>query len=191
MVGYDRRAVGVFSSRQAAEAALQELRNAGFRMDNVSIIARNADENNIANVAVTEDVGNKADEGAAKGALTGGTLGGLTGLLVGLGTLAIPGVGPVMLAGATATALATTAAGGALGAAAGGLIGALVGLGIPEDRAVVYNERLGRGHYVVVVDGTEAEIRQAEAVLSTRGVEEWGVYNTNVTPLPEAGPPLL
>jgi len=77
--------------------------------------------------------------------VTGGTVGGLTGLLVRLGTLAIPGVGPIMLAGATATAIATAAAGGAIGAATGGILGGLVGLGIPEDRAKVYNDSVLQG----------------------------------------------
>ena len=43
-------------------------------------------------VDVNESTGNKADEGAAAGAVTGGALGGLGGLLVGLGALAIPGI---------------------------------------------------------------------------------------------------
>jgi len=53
-------------------------------MDKVSIIARDAArQDDIAGVDVSARVGNKADEGASAGALTGGTLGGITGLLVG------------------------------------------------------------------------------------------------------------
>jgi hypothetical protein len=96
---------------------------------------------------------------------------------VGLGALAIPGIGPVMLAGATATTIATTLSGGAIGAAAGSLVGALVGLGIPEERARVYNERVSRGEYLVIVDGTDDEIRRAEAILNHRGIQEFGVYD--------------
>jgi hypothetical protein len=176
----NRRAVGVFPTRHEAERALHELKNSGFPMDRVSIIAKDADrQGDIADVGVEnrDQVGNKADEGAATGAVTGGALGGLTGLLVGLGALAIPGIGPIMLAGAGATALATTVAGGAIGAAAGGLVGALVGLGIPEERARVYSDRVSRGEYLVVVDGTEAEIYTAQAILNRHGIQEWGVYD--------------
>lgn len=182
-----KRAVGVFSSRRDTEYALYELRNAGFPMDNVSVVAKDADRNDeIAGVDMTnsprEDnsssgVGNKADEGAATGAVTGGAIGGLTGLLVGLGALAIPGIGPVMLAGATATAIATTLSGGAIGAAAGGLLGALLGLGIPEERAEAYNNSLSRGNYLVIVDGTHDEVLRAEAILSSRGIQDWGIYD--------------
>ncbi|BAU05351.1 general stress protein [Fischerella sp. NIES-3754] len=181
VVGIHRRAVGVFSHRRDAEAALHELRDAGFAMDRVSVVVRDADRNDqIAGAEVTEKVGNKADEGATAGAVSGGVLGGLTGLLVGLGTLAIPGIGPIMLAGAAATTLATTLAGAGIGAVAGGLLGALIGLGIPEERARVYNERVGRGHYLVIIDGTDEEIARAEVILRRRGIEEFEVYDIPV-----------
>lgn len=178
MSNRQRRAVGVFSTRQAAEQALQELKDSGFTMDRVSVIARDADrKDEMAGVDVRDQTGNKADDGAKVGAVSGGALGGLTGLLVGLGTLAIPGIGPILLAGAGATVLATTAAGGAIGAVAGGLAGALIGLGIPEDRARVYSDRVSQGHYLVMLDGTDAEINRAESILHRRGIEEYGVYD--------------
>ncbi len=174
----NKRAVGVFSNRHDAEHALNELHNSDFPMNKVSIIARDADkQDDIAGIDVSDRLGNKADEGAATGALTGGVLGGATGLLVGLGALAIPGVGPVLLAGEIATALATTLAGGAIGAAAGSLIGALVGLGIPEEQARVYNERVSRGEYLVLVDGNEDELTRAEAILTGQGIQYFGIYD--------------
>ncbi|MCW5316553.1 histidine kinase [Nostoc sp. KVJ3] len=177
--GVARRAIGVFSHRRDAETALTELRDAGFPMSRVSIIAKDANGQGIAGIDVDRNAstGNKADDGAKAGAATGGVVGGLTGLLVGLGTLAIPGVGPVILGGAAATALATTVAGGAIGAAAGSIVGALVGLGIPEDRARVYSDRFNRGDYLVIIDGTAAEIHQAEAILKHRGIEEFAIYD--------------
>lgn len=178
VVGLNKRAVGVFPSRREAESALNELRSAGFPMDKVSVVAKDADrEDELGGANMSDRVGNKADEGAGIGAATGGTIGGLTGLLVGLGALAIPGIGPVMLAGAAATTIATAVSGGVIGAVAGGLIGALVGLGIPEERARVYSDRVSRGEYLVIVDGNENEIRHAEAVLHHQGIQEWGVYD--------------
>ena len=178
IAGKHRRAVGVFPNRPAAEQAMHELRDSGFPMGRVSIITRDADKHDdIAGAEVRDRVGNKADEGATIGAVSGGVLGGLTGLLVGLGTLAIPGIGPIMLAGATATTLATTLAGGAIGAVSGGLLGALIGLGIPEERARVYEDRIARGGYLVIVDGTDEDIARAEAILHRRGIEEYGVYD--------------
>lgn len=170
-----KRAAGLFYSRDEAEAAVRALRDAGYDMDRVSVIARDADK--IDGHDTTEEVGNKADEGAATGAVTGGALGGIGGLLVGLGALAIPGIGPILLAGAEATAIATTLAGAGIGAAAGGLIGALIGLGIPEEKAKVYNDRVKGGSFLVIVNGTAAEIARAETIMNSHGVEEFGIYD--------------
>ncbi|NJL78267.1 MAG: DUF2382 domain-containing protein [Richelia sp. RM2_1_2] len=170
-----KRAAGLFYSREEAEAAVRGLKDAGFHEDRISVIARDADK--LDGVETRQDVGNKADEGAAAGALTGGALGGITGLLVGLGTLAIPGIGPIMFAGAEATAIATTLAGGAIGAATGGLVGALIGLGIPEEKAKVYSDRVSGGSFLVMVTGTEAEVQRAESIMRRCGVEEFGIYN--------------
>ena len=172
-----KRAIGSFPDRRSAEQALHELRDSGFSMNHVSVVAHDANQSDIAGADVSDRAGNKADDGAKVGAVSGGALGGLTGLLVGIGTLAIPGVGPIMLAGAAATALATTAAGGAIGAAAGGLLGGLVGMGVPEDRAKAYNDRVSAGEYLVMVDGSPAEISRAESILSHRGIKDWGIYD--------------
>ncbi|PSB01874.1 YsnF/AvaK domain-containing protein [Merismopedia glauca] len=177
-VNRNRRAIGTFPSRPAAEEALHELKNSGFNMEQVSVVAQDSDGNpNIAGTEVIDNTGNKADDGAKVGAASGGAVGGLTGLLVGIGALAIPGIGPIMLAGAAATALATTLAGGAIGAAAGSLLGGLVGLGIPEEQARAYQNRVSAGEYLVIVDGTDAEIAHAQNILSRRGIQDWGIYD--------------
>lgn len=172
-----RRAVGVFSSYLDAEQAINELRDRGFLMDKVSIIARDeATQDEIAGIDVNDTFDNKSGEGATAGALTGGVLGGITGLFVGLGSLVVPGVGPVLFAGEIASALTTAIAGGAVGAAAGGLLGALLGLGIPEERARIYNQRISSGDYLVIVDGTIQDMINAESILMNRGIQEFGVY---------------
>lgn len=174
-----RRAIGVFATRQEAENALVELKNSGFPMGRVSVIAQNADRpDEIAGVDTSDRVTDEADEGAAAGAVTGTALGGAVGLLAGLGFLAIPGLGPLFAAGTIGTTLATTAAGAGIGAASGSLVGALAGLGIAEDRAKVYDRRVSQGGYLVIVDGTAEEIHVAESILNHRGIQEWGIYDT-------------
>lgn len=174
------RIVGVFRTRAAAEQAINDLKAADVNMERVSVIAKDSDEISGVETGLDQEkaVGNHADDGAATGALTGGAIGGIGGLLVGLGVLAIPGIGPILLAGAEATAIATTLAGGAIGAAAGSLLGALVGLGIPEERARVYNDRVIAGHYLVMVNSYGADIQQAETILKRRGAEEVEVYDS-------------
>jgi hypothetical protein len=182
-----QRAIGTFSSYEAAETALHELKSRGFMMERVSIIGNDISNHAEVTGASTDrrlaDVGNidsnnhESGETAKKGAIAGSTVGGLTGLLVGLGAIAIPGVGPVMLAGAAATAIATAISGSVVGAVAGSLTGGLVGLQIPEDRAQVYSDRVAQGDYLVIVEGSAIEIDAAESVFSKHRIQEWYVYD--------------
>ncbi len=177
---YHHRATGIFTTQAETQRAIEALRNAGINMDDVSVIVKDNDQlsdrdDGQVRQVHPDQVGNKADEGAATGAATGGALGAITGLFVGLGTLAIPGIGPVLLAGAAATTLVTTLAGTAIGAAAGSLIGALIGLGIPEEQARIYSERISRGEYLVIVDGDERSLQTAARILKDHGIQEWAI----------------
>jgi uncharacterized membrane protein len=172
-----KRGIGAFKTVGETERALRRLHDAGIDMNRVTVIAPDSDARNIDTDVEVESHGNKADEGATAGAVTGGALGTITGLLVGLGALAIPGIGPILLAGAGATTLATTLAGTAIGAAAGGIVGALIGLGIPEDQAKIYNNHLKDGHYLVLITGAPGIIDKAETIVRSEGVHDWEVYD--------------
>jgi len=173
--GKQKRAVGVFPDRPTTASALQALKDSGFSMRQVTILARKAARQEaIAGVEIQDQMGNKSSEGAAAGVVGGGILGGAAGLLAGLGALTIPGLSGIVLVSEAATAVATTLIGGAAGAAAGGLVG---GLGIPEDRARAYSDRVARGEYLVLVKGTEPEIRRAEDTLQQQGIRDLGVYD--------------
>lgn len=175
-----KRSIGLFYSREEAEAALRALKDDGFDMNRVNVIAKDADQvTQSAGVETAYDEGDNAAEGAGAGATSGAVLGGIGGLLVGLGTLAIPGVGPIIVAGEAATAIATTLAGAGIGAAAGGIIGGLVGMGIPEDKAKIYSDRVGSGSYLIMVNGTSDDISRAERILHNSGIEEYDVYDAH------------
>ena len=175
-----KRSVGLFYSRDEAEAALRALKDDGFDMNRVNVIAKDADQvTKSAGVETAYDEGNNAAEGAGAGATSGAVLGGIGGLLLGLGTLAIPGVGPIIVAGEAASTIASTLAGAGIGAAAGGIIGGLVGLGIPEDKAKIYSDRVSSGSYLIMVNGTDDDISRAERILRNSGIEEYGVYDAN------------
>lgn len=136
-----------FATEDEAVAAIRRLQDAGFTNDNISVIAREKD------VArdVAEETGTEAEEGAVAGAITGGALGAVAALIAGASAVAIPGIG-IAIGGPIAAAIA--------GAAGGGLIGGLVGMGIPEDDARHYDERLKAGDIIVTV---VAGSREAEA----------------------------
>ena len=170
-----RRAVGTFASRPEAEKALYELRDAGFNMDKVSVVVKNAEGGEqVSGTDYEKSKSEQAAGGAKAGATAGGVTGGIIGLLPSLGVLAIPGVGPIAEIGVI---LANTLIGGGIGAASGGLLGALIGWGIPEERAKYYDEQLSQGKYVVLLEGTQAEINTAESILRNQGVRDWETYN--------------
>ena len=170
----ERRTIGVFAKCSDAQLALQELKASNFPMHNVSVIARNAEEqSDIAGVEVKERTGNISSKDAAR-AVTGSALGGLTGLLVGLVLWVIPGIGQVILAGAEATAIATTLA--------GGLPGILLSLGIPKEQAQGYSDLVCKGYYLVIVTGIDIEIRIAKRIFNRRDIQQWGVYQPYSTP---------
>lgn len=182
-----QRAVGSFSSYEKTELALHELKSNSFLMDRVSVIGKDIYHHaeftganvgdHVINTDELDSHENTSGETAADGAIAGATIGGFAGLLVGLGGLLIPGVGPVMLAGATATAIATAISGGAIGALAGSLAGSLIGLGIPEDRARLYSDRVAKGDYLIIVEGSESDIALAEAILNNHSIDNWYVYD--------------
>lgn len=170
-----KRALGTFETRTQAESALRELKDAGFNMDKVSIITRhNGSDTNLSGTQINTSNSQQAKEGAKAGATGGTVTGGILGLIGGLGVLALPGVGPVAELGVV---LANTLLGSGIGAAGGSLIGALIGWGIPEEKAKYYDERLSEGDYLVLIEGTIAELNAAESILERQHIRNWGVYD--------------
>jgi hypothetical protein len=166
-----RIVAGVFQDRDHASQAIDDLRAAGFRPEDVGVAMRDAEGRG---TVVHDAEGNKAAEGAGAGALGGGLLGGVLGWLVGLGALAIPGIGPVLAGGALATAFGiaggTAVAGAGIGAATGGVAGALVGLGLPESEAKYFEQGLHAGGMLVTVNaGQRAD--DALAILQRHGAD--------------------
>ncbi|MEQ9669399.1 histidine kinase [Coleofasciculus sp. G2-EDA-02] len=170
-----KRVVGIFPNRENLQNTIQALKDGNFDMERVSLLARNIEDVEGAK-EITEKHGNEAQEGAGIGATTGTVLGGVGGFLIGVGLLAIPGVGPILAAGAEIGALGSTLAGAGIGAATGGIVGALIGLGIPEERAKVYNERIKAGDYLLMVSGSDDKVERAASIMRDRHAEELEIF---------------
>jgi hypothetical protein len=133
--------VGVFEDRRAAQHAVAELQQVGFRDDQIGIVSRNVE----APAGEKSETGSRWEEGAAAGVAAGAGLGALWGLGIVAGVL--PAVGPA-IAGGILGAVLTSAAGGA---ATFGVLGALIGLGIPEEEARYYEGEFHAGRTLVTV----------------------------------------
>jgi hypothetical protein len=179
MTENQKRAVGVFSNRQATAQGLEKLQASGFPMEKVSIIGKDLDQDKeFGKVQTSDRLENQSVDtttGVVADTLTTSTWGSV---LVGLTSLALPGIGVVLAAGSLGVALATSVAGVAVGAAAThNLIKALANLGIPEEQARVYSDRLIQGDYLVIAEGTDQEIQNAQASLSVQDIHDLGIYD--------------
>lgn len=148
--------VGVFVDRENAAAAIRDLRQEGFRHDQIGVAVRGRET-----ISDAETVEEAAADGATTGAIFGGVVGAVLGALV-VGV--IPGIGPVAAAGILTGVLG----GAATGVVAGGLLGSLIGMGIPEDEARFYYEELLAGRVLVTVKA-EGRTAEASATLARHG----------------------
>jgi len=154
--------IGVFNNRDQAEKAVNQIRDAGISNNEISIVARREVFNR--NKGDDHEAGSFFDQNVTTGAATGGTLGGLAGLMVGAGALAIPGIGPVLAAGPIAAGLS--------GVAAGGLAGSLVDMGIPEDRGEHYEQEVGKGGILAVVETDDDKISDVGSFMRDNGARD-------------------
>jgi hypothetical protein len=153
-------AVGVFHDRSTAQEAVDALKRAGFREDQIGVATRSEEKEPL----LDRDIGSKAAEGAAIGAATGAGVGALWGLGVVAQLFQPLGI----VAGGTLLALLASAG---TGAAVATVLGALVGLGVPEDEAAYYEGEIKNGRTLVAVRAND-RFDEAWNILN-----RYGAYN--------------
>ena len=166
-----RAVFGIYRDQFASENAVAALRAAGFRKTDVSVLFP---ENSGTNA--------KASERAATGASSGAVIGGALGWLVGIGALAIPELGPFIVAGfhlsywcveIVAGPLMMALAGVGAGGVVGGIAGAMIGLGIPEYAAKLYERRVKSGAVLLSVNSDNSHWTQrAKEILVGTGAQD-------------------
>lgn len=151
--------VGVFADRTQAHQALQELRRAGFRDDQLGLMASGESDYG---TKATDPSDTYAAEAGAAGMAAGAGVGALWGLGIAAGVL--PAIGPAIAGGTLAAILSSAAA----GAATAGLAGTLIGLGIPKEEAEYYESELRAGRIILTVQ-PEGRIAEAMAIVRRFG----------------------
>jgi len=140
---------GTFTDRESADRAYESMLSRGYSEKDINIMMSDETrKQHFGEDAKGSGLGSKAMESAGVGGAIGGTAGGILAALAAVGTsIAIPGLGLVI-----AGPIAVTLAGAGAGGLTGGVIGALVGWGIPEDRAKLYESDLKEGGIVLGIN---------------------------------------
>ena len=178
--------VGLFDDFAEAQSVVQDLVNAGFSRNDISIAANQTASGYTGDGATVGTAGTGEGHAVGKDAGIGAGIGGVVGLLVGLGALTIPGIGPVLAAGPLAAALGvtvgSTVTGAVVGGVVGGLVGALTHIGVPKEHAEYYAEGVRRGGTLVTVNAPDDQAEEAVDILNGHGavdIEERGTsYRT-------------
>jgi len=158
---------GIYRTRMMVERAVEELKGAGFRNADISVLF--PESGGTKDFAIEKET--KAPEGAATGAGTGAVVGGALGWLVGIGLLVVPGVGPFIAAGPIMAALAGVGAGGLVG----GIAGALIGMGIPEYEANRYEGHIKKGGILLSIHADDSDWKnKGKEILNRTGAEDIG-----------------
>ena len=166
-MGKNTAAFGIYPDRHTLEDGVEQLRGAGFRSTDISVLF----PDNEGTKEFAHEKNTKAPEGTTTGVVSGGLAGGVLGWLTAVGVLAIPGLGPFLAAGPIVAALAGAGAGGALG----GIVGALVGMGIPEYEAKRYEGRLREGGILLSVHCDSSDwVKRAKDILHHTGAQQLG-----------------
>jgi len=181
--------VATYRTIEEAHRVVNDLVNAGFDRNNISLVASNTDDR-YQHLANRGNVTDDDDVSAGEGALAGGVAGGLLGAALGLGALAIPGIGPVLAFGPLIGGLV----GAGAGAVTGGLAAGLIDMGIDETDAHGYAEAVRRGYTLVTVHTAEEDTDEARAIMSRYNVvdideradywesEGWTGHDVNAKP---------
>lgn len=152
-------AIGIYDNHELAVEAVEELKEAGYPVEQLSIMG----------LTETEDVDKKmhiTPEAIKPSALGAGTaIGTALGVLTGVGLFAIPGLGILCGAGALVGAFA----GFDLGLIGGGIATALATVGVKNEVAKKYHDALAAGKFLVVAHGHQADVDNAKKLLHEHG----------------------
>lgn len=176
--------VAVYKSHEEAIDAIKTLGESKFPLKQVSLIGR---------VELIDDQMRLKSLDPVKNApiLIGSIAGPVLGLLTGLGVFVIPGFGFLYGAGAIIGIIG----GFDLGVVSGGLLTLLATFGIKKKSILSYEESISKGNFLVIIQGNQQEINQAEYILHTEGkhiqydqiVQEYIDTKTNMKELKKNG----
>ncbi len=172
-----------FKEEKKLEDAIRRLLDRGIPKETISILGRNfQSEARITGFLTKKDV---ILDGLTSGAIYGSLFGTLLGLLTGVGVLFIPFLGAVVAAGPLGAALLGATSGALYGALGAGLGSALIALGMPQEKAAIYQTRVQAGEFLLVVEVPADKSGEIYLLLQAAGGEEVAITDMQIPQQPD------
>lgn len=166
----ERTITAVFKEESQIDGVIRRLLDRGVSRDHISVMGRNfQSQTRIAGFITKKDV---ILNGLKNGAIFGSLFGSILSLFTGVGVLFIPFIGSVVAAGPISSILLGAATGAIAGSAGAGLASALATLGMPEDKATVYQTRLQAGDFLLMAEVPANKSGEYQLLIESAGGEE-------------------
>jgi hypothetical protein len=165
-------AVAVYASHTDADAAIKALQQSGFDMKKLSIVGK--DFRTEEHAVGYYNTGDRVKFWGKTGAFWGG----IAGILFSSAFLLIPVVGHIIVLGPLVSAIVGGLEGAAVVGSGSALFAALVGMGIPKDSVIQYENDVKAGKFLVVAQGAAQEITRAREILRASNPTTEAVHAT-------------
>jgi hypothetical protein len=168
--------VAVFARHAQAEDAVRKLASSGLDISKVNIIGKGYHTQE--KVVGFYNAGDRIKFWGQYGAFWGG----LWGLFVGGLFMTVPVIGPIVVLGHLGVMVLGALEGAVLGGGVTALGAALFSIGIPKDSVVEYETALKADSFLVMVDGSPAEVESAKTILAAAKPSQLDVHEGIVAP---------
>lgn len=180
----ERTITAVIKEEKQVDTVVRRLIDRGVPQDHISLMGQNfQSESRISGFISKKDV---ILGGLRTGAIFGSLFGSLLSLFTGVGVLFIPFLGSVVAAGPITAVLLGAASGAIAGSAGAGLASALATLGMPEEKAAVYETRVKAGEFLLMAEVPADKTGEYQLLIENAGGEEIHV-NESTLPRPCPG----
>lgn len=153
-------AVAVYATHEQADAAIKSLQKSGFDMRKLSIVGK--DFRTEEHAVGYYNTGDRVRFWGKTGAFWGG----LVGILFSSAFLLVPVVGHLIVLGPLVSSIIGGLEGAAVVGGTSALFAALLGMGIPKDSVIQYENEVKAGKFLVVAQGTLEEVARAKDTLA-------------------------
>ncbi|MEM9508163.1 MAG: ChaB family protein [Cyanobacteria bacterium P01_E01_bin.35] len=180
----ERTITAVIKEELQVDNVVRRLIDRGVPQDHISLMGQNFEsKTRIAGFITKKDV---ILGGLRTGAVFGSLFGSLLSLFTGMGVLFIPFIGSVVAAGPITSVLLGAASGAIAGSAGAGLASALATLGMPEEKAAIYETRVKAGEFLLMAEVPANKTGEYQLLIESAGGEEIHI-NESTLPRPCVG----